>query len=115
MVGAALAMRDVPVLSLSPYTHHLIVHPKCMLHIAPPAHGRAGGRAGSKSAAAADGRPREVHRGNTEAFEAAGGYHASGHSLPEMGPIEEGETRAETREDQEERWEGREERWEEAR
>ncbi|KAL1510700.1 hypothetical protein AB1Y20_006995 [Prymnesium parvum] len=36
VVGAAVAMKDVAVLSLSSYHHHLIVHPDTVLHVVPP-------------------------------------------------------------------------------
>lgn len=94
VVGATLALRDVPVLSLSPWAHHLVLHPTCVLHVVPPGQRRStartlggartpgGGRGGTRGGETARGAP--VQCGETEAFEAAGGYQADAASLPRM-------------------------------
>ena len=36
--GAAMALKDVPVFSLAPYSHHLIIHPNSVVRVVAPPH-----------------------------------------------------------------------------
>ena len=36
VVGAAMALTQVPMLTLSPWSHHLVVVPQCVAHVVPP-------------------------------------------------------------------------------
>ena len=45
MCGAALALKDVPVFSLAPFSHHLLIHPSSVVRVIPPKHAANGSNA----------------------------------------------------------------------